>query len=316
MTRILITGSLGQIGSELSEALIKRYGQDSVVLSDIKKPGSVEGQMYTELDVRNMEEIASTIREYDITDIFHLAAVLSASGEKNPVMAYDVNANGTFNILQSAATHGIKRVIIPSTIGVFGPDTPKDGVSEVTVQRPTTMYGITKVTAELLGSYFRKKYALDVRGLRFPGLISFKTPPTAGTTDYAVDMIMHAARGENYNCYLKSDTKLPMMYMPDAIDALIRLFESDSRNLRFCMEYNVSAFSFTPKELEDEIRKTVPGFRVSYEPDFRQEIADSWPRSLECSAAREDWGFKPKYGFSEMVKEMIRNIRLAQAIGH
>ncbi|MDS0256091.1 NAD-dependent epimerase/dehydratase family protein [Thermoplasmatales archaeon AK] len=313
MTRILITGSLGQIGSELSEALAKRYGRESVILSDIRKGKSDNGLRFRELDVRDSEAIAEIIKEEGITDIFHLAAILSASGEKDPNLAYDVNSNGTFNVLSKSLAHGIRRVIIPSTIGVFGPETPKEKVPEVTVQRPTTMYGITKVAAELLGLYFRNKHSLDVRGLRFPGLISYKTPPTAGTTDYAVDMIMHAARGQNYQCYLRSDTRLPMMYMPDAIEALIKLFESNSKSLRFCMEYNVSAFSFTPAELEAEIRKIVPDFRVSYLPDFRQDIADSWPSSLECSAAKKDWGFHPKYSFTEMVHDMMRNLRAVEA---
>ncbi|HLH85407.1 MAG TPA: NAD-dependent epimerase/dehydratase family protein [Thermoplasmataceae archaeon] len=313
MTRILITGSLGQIGSELSEALAKRYGKESIVVSDIRKGKLDNGLRFRELDVRDSEAIAEIIKEEGITDIFHLAAILSASGEKNPNLAYDVNSNGTFNVLSNALACGIRRVIIPSTIGVFGPETPKEKVPEVTVQRPTTMYGITKVAAELLGLYFRNKHSLDVRGLRFPGLISYKTPPTAGTTDYAVDMIMHAARGQNYQCYLRSDTRLPMMYMPDAIEALIKLFESNSKSLRFCMEYNVSAFSFTPAELEAEIRKIVPDFRVSYLPDFRQDIADSWPNSLECSAAKKDWGFHPKYSFTEMVHDMMRNLRAVEA---
>lgn len=310
MTKILVTGALGQIGTELAGELAARYGKSSVLISDVRRPESGhDGIEFVGLDVTSPEAISQVLREHEITDIFHMAAILSASGEKNPSLAYRVNSDGTFNILEEARKAGINRVIIPSTIGVFGAETPRDSTPDITILRPTTMYGITKVNAELLALYYRDKLGLDVRGLRFPGIISYLTPPSAGTTDYAVDIFYHAVQGKDYVCYLKKDTALPMMYMPDALHSLMQLYEARKEKLRHCLEYNVSAYSFTPEEIYGEIRNIYPEFRITYEPDFRQKIAETWPASLDSHFAKEDWGFAPRYDLKKTVDDMILNLR-------
>lgn len=310
MTRILVTGALGQIGSELVELLSKKYGKSSVVVSDIREPARGSPDLeFVKLDVIDNEAIRKVLKERDITDIFHMAAILSAAGEKDPARTFWVNSNGTFNVVNEAHKSGIDRVIIPSTIGVFGPETPHNNTPDITILRPTTMYGITKVNAELLALYYRDKLGLDVRGLRFPGIISYLTPPSAGTTDYAVDMFYHAVRGKDYECYLREDTPLPMMYMPDALSSLVKLFEAKKDGLRHCLEYNISSYSFTPAELSEEIRNFYPDFKVSYKPDFRQAIADSWPASLDYTFAEKDWGFKPSYDLKATASDMIMNLR-------
>lgn len=301
---------MGQIGTELVAALSAKYGNSSVVISDVRRPSTgPDGPSFVELDVTRPEAIAQVLKDHGITDIFHLAAILSASGEKNPSLAYRVNSDGTFNILEEARNAGINRVIIPSTIGVFGSETPRINTPDITVLRPTTMYGLTKVGAELLALYYREKFGLDVRGLRFPGIISYLTPPSAGTTDYAVDIFYHAVQGKDYKCYLKKDTALPMMYMPDALHSLIQLFEAKREKLRHCLEYNVSAYSFTPGEIYGKIREVYPEFRIAYEPDFRQGIAETWPASLDTHFAEEDWGFSPMYGLKQTVDDMIMNLK-------
>ncbi len=309
MKNILVTGSFGQVGTELVSKLVENYGRNSVTASDIRV---VEGDhdFRTEiLDVTEYDSIVHTIRENSIDSIFHMAAILSALGEKIPDKTFDVNCLGTYNVLRAAREEDVSMVVIPSTIGVFGPETPKNDVLPVTIERPSTMYGITKVTAELLSSYFRKTFSMDIRGLRFPGLLSYKTPPSAGTTDYAVDMIRYAVSGKKYACYLEKDTELPMMYMHDAIESLLQLSNADRNRLRYTLEYNVQAFSFTPSMLEAEIKKHIPGFEVEYSPDYRQKIAETWPASLDVSAAKEDWGFSPEYTFEHMVEDMIEKIK-------
>ena len=309
MGTILITGGLGQIGTELSEHLISVYGKESILVSDIKDKSPDGNIRYTRLDVSDMDSIRKVIRENDVTSIFHLAAILSATGEKDPFMTFKVNLQGTQNIYVATKEFDVKKLFIPSTIGVYGPSTPKDMVPEDTLTRPVTMYGITKITGEMLGDYYFRKFGMDVRGLRFPGLISYKFPPTAGTTDYAVDMIIHAVRGKEYECYLKGETEMPMMYMPDALDAIVDLYEAPRKNLARCTDYNVGSYSMTPVSLHSEIKKFYPEFRVKYSPDYRQEIADGWPHSVNFSKAREDWNFKPKYNLEMTVKDMIQNLR-------
>jgi len=308
MGTILITGGLGQIGTELSEHLISKYGSNRVLVSDIKNEASGNIR-YTKLDVSDLNKIRKIIEENDVTDIFHLAAILSATGEKDPFLTFNVNLLGTQNIYKAAKEFNLNKLFIPSTIGVYGPTTPKDMVPEDTVIRPVTMYGITKISGEMLGEYYSKKFGMDVRGLRFPGLISYKFPPTAGTTDYAVDMIIHAVRGEDYQCYLKQDTEMPMMYMPDALDAVIDLYEAPRNNLTRFTDYNVGSYSITPASLHEEIKKYYPDFRVEYKPDYRQDIADGWPHSVNFSKAQKDWGFNPKYDFHLTVKDMIFNLK-------
>ncbi len=311
MTRILITGALGQIGTEISALLIEKYGKKNVIISDMREP-SKNGisENFRKLDVTDGAVLEKVVNEEGITDIFHLAAILSATGERNPELAYMVNSVGTFNILKVSVKTGINKVIIPSSIAVYGPSSPKKDTPVISVTRPDSIYGITKVDNELLSSYFRKKFGLDVRGIRFPGLLSYKTLPTAGTTDYAVDMIMKASLGEDYTCYLSPDRTLPMMYMPDALEALMKLYNADKSRLRYSTEYNISAFAFSPKQLENELKRIFPSFKVSYVPDYRDEIASGWPESLDCSDAVKDWDFKPRFSLHEMVDDMSRNFRL------
>ena len=308
MGAILITGGLGQIGTELSERLISKYGSDRVLVSDIKNKASGDIR-YTDLDVSDLTKIRKVIKENDVTDIFHLAAILSATGEKDPFMTFNVNLLGTQNIYAAAKEFNLDKLFIPSTIGVYGPTTPKDMVQEDTVIRPATMYGITKISVEMLGEYYSKKFGMDVRGLRFPGLISYKFPPTAGTTDYAVDMIIHAVRGEDYRCYLRQDTEMPMMYMTDALEAVIDLYEAPRNNLTRFTDYNVGSYSITPASLHEEIKRYYPEFKVEYKPDYRQDIADGWPHSVNFSRAQTDWKFNPKYDLQLTVKDMVFNLK-------
>ncbi len=310
MTRILVTGAMGQIGTELTELLARKYGKSSVIVSDIRKPSSSSNDYeFVQLDVTDREKIAQVLDEYSVTDIFHMAAILSAAGEKEPAKAFWVNSNGTFNVLNEALNAEVNRVMIPSTIGVFGNETPPTLTPDITILRPRTMYGITKVNAELLSLYYRDKLGLDVRGLRYPGIISYLTPPSAGTTDYAVDIFYHAVKHQDYKCYLKDDTALPMMYMPDALASLVKLFEAKKENLNHCLEYNIQAYSFTPSELYSLIREEIPDFKISYSPDYRQKIAETWPQSLDTSFAVKDWGFSPSYNLKATVHDMILNLR-------
>lgn len=311
MTQILITGALGQIGTEISALLMEKYGKKNVIISDMREPSKNDiSENFRKLDVTDATSLEKIVKEEEISDIFHLAAILSATGEKNPELAYLVNSVGTFNILKVSVKTGINRVIIPSSIAVYGPSSPKKDTPVMSVTRPESIYGITKVDNELLSSYYRKKFGLDVRGIRFPGLLSYKTLPTAGTTDYAVDMIMKASLGEDYKCYISPNRALPMMYMPDALEALMKLYNADKSRLRYSTEYNISAFSFSPKQLENELKRKFPGFKVSYEPDYRDEIASGWPESLDCSDAINDWDFKPMFSLNGMVDDMSRNFRL------
>lgn len=310
MGKILVTGACGQIGSELVPYLESRYGKGKVVASDISA-GCVNGHEteFTELDVTKKENVLKAVADHDVDMIYHLAAILSATGEKNPNKAFDVNLVGTENILLAGLEHSVSRIMIPSTIGVFGPDSPKENVPNVTITRPKTMYGITKVATEMLGEYFFEKFDLDVRGVRYPGIMSYVREPTSGTTDYSVQMFYHAVRGEEYTCFLKPDTYLPMMYMPDAINSIVKLAEADLSKLTRHTDYNISSYSFSPDGLFNEIRKEIPEFEVRYEPDYRQKIADTWPRSLDSSLAEKDWGFAPEYDLSKTVSDMISNLR-------
>lgn len=310
MRKILITGATGQIGSELAISLRERYGNENVVLGVHRRelPEDLKDGPWEKMDVTNRGEIDKIIEEYDIDTIYHLAAILSAKGEKNPQLAFKVNIIGTYNVLEAGVKYNLEKIIIPSSIAVFGPETPRENTPNETILRPTTMYGITKVAGELLGNYYFKKYGLDVRGLRFPGIISWKTLPGGGTTDYAVEIFYYAVQGKKYTCFLREDTYLPMMYMPDAIRALIELAEAPLENLKHHADFNITAMSFSPRELVAEIRKYIPDFEVEYKPDYRQEIADSWPKSIDDSSAREEWGWKPEYDLPSMVKDMLIHI--------
>ncbi|WP_297216250.1 NAD-dependent epimerase/dehydratase family protein [Thermoplasma sp.] len=304
---ILVTGSSGQIGTELVPYLRERYGRNEVISSDITDPtGTQIG--YIKLDVTDRESLDHAIEKYKITDIFHLAGILSAKGEKDPDLAYRVNLNGTYNVLEAARKHSIDRVIIPSTIGVFGPETPRTNVPSITVLRPRTMYGITKVAAELLAQYYFEKFGLDVRSLRYPGIISYMAEPTAGTTDYAVEIFYYAVRLKRYTCYLRRDRRLPMMYMPDALRALVDLYEAKSEQLKIRNGYNVQAYSFTPEELYAKISERINGFGIDYKPDYRDEIAATWPESIDSSDSAKEWGFKFDYDLDKTVDDMIEHI--------
>jgi len=312
MKKILVTGATGQIGSELVPALREIYGKDDVIAGVHKREPQEELRFgpYVTCDVTNYDEVVKTIKEHEVGKIFHLSSILSALGEQKPQLAYQVNFNGLYNVLEAARQNGVERVIIPSSIAAFGPDTPKINTPNDTVQRPTTIYGISKVFQELIGAYYFKKFGLDVRGVRFPGIISWKAEPTAGTTDYAVAIFYEAIRKKQYTCYLRGDTRLPMMYMPDAIDALIKLDQADIKKLKHHTDFNVSSMSFTPAEIAEAIKKRIPQFEISYEIDpVRQAIADSWPSSLDDSVARKEWGWKPKWDLERMTDDMLANLR-------
>jgi len=309
--KILITGALGQIGSELDQYLSEIFGRDRIIISDIKEKNDPR---YKKIDVTDFNSLNFLVEKYKVDTIYHLAAILSATGEKYPDLAYRVNVDGLHNVLEAARINKVSQVFIPSTIGVFGPETPRRNVPIETITRPTTLYGITKVFAEQLGNYYQRKFSLDVRGVRFPGLISYKSPPGGGTTDYAIEMIISAVRKQNYTCFLREDKVLPMMYMPDALEAILKLSEAPLEKLIHHTDFNLTSFSFSPKELAQEISNYYPEFSVIYKPDFRQEIADSWPESLDASAARREWGFAPKYNFKETVKDMIYHLQ--EIYGH
>jgi len=308
MKRILVTGSVGQIGSELTLALRQRFGAENVVATGRKTPPSDalknSGPFYF-IDVAKRETLEEVVRKHNIDTIVHMAAILSAVGEQNPMRCWDVNINGTLVVLECAREHEMARVIIPSSIAAFGPETPRDRTPNDTILKPRTMYGVTKVAGELLGDYYFRKYGLDVRGLRYPGIISHETLPGGGTTDYAVAIYYEAVKQQRYSCFVREDTRLPMMYMPDCIKSTIDLAEADLGKLKHHCDFNVGAMSFSVGELAASIRKHVPEFTCSYEPDFRQQIADSWPMSLDDSAAREEWGWKPAYDLEAMTRDML-----------
>lgn len=308
MRKILVTGALGQIGAELVPALRERYGEERVVASDLLRFSQAEG-IYERLDCTQPQMIAEVMGRHDIGVIYHLAALLSAVSERNPQSAWSVNMGGAYNLLEAARQFD-SQLFLPSSIAVFGPSTPRVGTPQVTVQRPTTIYGVAKVAGELLGDYYAARFGVDVRGLRFPGLVSHGVSPGGGTTDYAVEMLRAAASGERYSCFLAADTRLDLMHLPDAIRAMIALMEADARRLRFRNAYNVTAMSVTPAELAAEIRKHAPTFAVDYRSDpLRQSIADSWPRWLDASAAQEDWGFAPRFDLAAMTKDMLRRLQ-------
>ncbi|MEW5795047.1 MAG: L-threonine 3-dehydrogenase [Candidatus Zixiibacteriota bacterium] len=308
MKQILVTGAVGQIGSELTAALRKRYGKNKVVATDVRMPADVElrdAGPFEFLDVLDPHHITRVMQLHEIGTVYHLAAILSATGESRPGVAWQVNMNGLYNMLEAARQYQCS-LFFPSSIGAFGPLTPQDKTPQDTIQRPDTIYGVTKVAGELLCDYYHKRFNLDTRGVRFPGLISYETEPGGGTTDYAVDIFYQAIRYKKYTCYLKPDTWLDMMYMPDAIRAMIELMEADGARLVHRNAFNITAMSFTPRMLADEIREHIPEFIVTYDFDHvRQAIADSWPNSMDDSCARAEWGWKPQYDLARMTEDMI-----------
>jgi len=309
---ILITGCLGQIGSELVKALSERYGRDKIVMSDIREKGSSELAEYgdfVKLDVLSGEDFQAVVSDRKVNRIYHLAAILSAVAEDNPQKAWSVNMDGLVNALEVSRDNRCS-LFVPSSIGAFGPDTPLDNTPQDTVMRPHSMYGVTKVSGELLCDYYHMKYGLDTRGVRYPGIISSLTMPGGGTTDYAVEIFYAAVADSRYTCYLRPDTSLDMMYMPDAIKAAIDIMEADGESLKHRNAFNVTSMHFTPEQLAEAIRKHIPEFEIEYDPDpLRQSIADSWPNYMDDSAARAEWDWDPEYNIDSMVEDMLRVLK-------
>jgi nucleoside-diphosphate-sugar epimerase len=307
--KILVIGAGGQLGSELTQGLWKLFGKGNVTATDIRGPEGILGDGDFEiLDVLNREKLSALIQKNKFTQIYHLAAVLSATGEKNPNLAWHLNMDGLINVLDASVEYKVSKVYWPSSIAAFGPTTPKIKTPQDTVMDPTTIYGISKQAGERWCEWFFRNKGLDVRSLRYPGLIGYKTKPGGGTTDYAVDIFFKALTDKKYECFLKPDTYLPMMYMDDAVKATLGVMEAPAEKIRIRSSYNVTAMSFCPAEIAAEIKKHIPEFKITYNPDFRQAIADSWPRSINDSVARIDWGWEPDFGLEEMTTEIIKHL--------
>ena len=308
--KIIILGSEGQVGTDLAATLRSVYGKNNVVCSEIKPGDEAKYDLgpYEELNVLERESIKDVFSKHKPTMVYHLAAMLSATAEKYPRKGWDLNMEGMFSIFDACMDHGVKRVFWPSSIAVFGPNTPRIDTPQYCVMDPNTIYGISKLAGERFCEYYHQKYGLDVRSIRYPGLIGWKAKPGGGTTDYAVDIFHQALIQNQYTCFLKEDTGLPMMYMDDAIKATIDVTEADADLIKIRSSYNLSGMSFDPKTLSDEIARQRPGFTIDYEIDARQKIAESWPQSIDDSAARQDWGWKPDYTLETMVTEMLKQL--------
>jgi nucleoside-diphosphate-sugar epimerase len=316
--KIMVTGATGQIGSELVLELRKKHGGEKVIaVGHSRKPSeklSTSGP-YETLDVTDKTNIQKIITKYDIDTIYHLAALLSATGEQNPQLAWNVNMNSLYHILEIAREQNLTRIFWPSSIAVFGPTAPRTNTPQNTILIPGTMYGVTKVAGELLCNYYNLKYQVDVRSVRYPGIISSETPPGGGTTDYAVEIFYEAIKNKHYTCFLREDTVLPMMYMPDCLKATINLMEAESSNIKCRTSYNLAAISFSPNQLASEIKKHIPDFRCDYKPDFRQKIADSWPMTIDDNLARMEWGWKPSFNLASMTMDMLEKLSKRHAEG-
>jgi len=310
--KILVIGASGQIGVELTLALRKIYGNANVIASDLREENELlKGTgPYVSLDVMNNEMLHVQIIRQGITQVYLLAAILSATGEKNPGLAWNLNMQSLLNVLNIAKEEKLHKVYWPSSIAVFGPTSPKKNCPQQTIIEPTTVYGISKYAGEFWCHYFHQRFGVDVRSLRYPGLISYKSPPGGGTTDYAIEIFYEALEEKKYECFLDEDTYLPMMYMPDAIRATIELMEAPAAKISVRTSYNISGMSFSPKEIGAEVKKHIPDFKISYKPDYRQAIANSWPQSIDDSVARGDWDWKEEYGLTAMTKDMFDNLKL------
>jgi nucleoside-diphosphate-sugar epimerase len=309
--KILVIGASGQIGVELTMALRKMYGNANVVASDLREENELlKGTgPYVSLDVMNKEMLHVQIIRQNITQIYLLAAILSATGEKNPNLAWSLNMQSLLNVLDIAKEEKIQKVYWPSSIAVFGPTSPKQNCPQQTIIEPITVYGISKYAGEFWCNYYHHRFGVDVRSIRYPGLISYKSEPGGGTTDYAIEIFHHAIEEKKYNCFLQEDLYLPMMYMPDAIRATIELMEADASKISIRTSYNVSAMSFSPKEIAEEIKKHIPAFKIFYQPDYRNQIAQSWPQSIDDNVARKDWGWKEEYNIERMATDMLANLQ-------
>jgi nucleoside-diphosphate-sugar epimerase len=309
-TGILVIGASGQIGTELVMELRNKYGNNNVVASDLKTASDevLESGPFIQLDVMDRDKLHQIIVQHKIGQVYLLAALLSATAEQKVMPAWNLNMYGLFYVLELAREGFVDKIYWPSSIAVFGPNTPKDNTPQFTITQPTSVYGISKLAGERWCEYYHQKYGVDVRSLRYPGLIGYKSAPGGGTTDYAVDIFHKASTGEPFECFLSQNTRLPMMYMPDAIRATIGIMEADEKSIKLRSGYNIGAFSFTPKELAAEIRKHITDFEISYNPDFRQELADGWPSSLDDSVARTDWGWKNEYSLEMMTKDMLDHL--------
>ncbi|MFY7743455.1 MAG: L-threonine 3-dehydrogenase [Flavobacterium sp.] len=309
--KILIIGACGQIGTELTHRLRTIYGNENVIASDIRKLNNevVNDGIFEVLNALDFNQIEHIIEKYHVEEVYLMAALLSATAEKNPAFAWDLNMNSLFHVLNLAKAGKIKKIFWPSSIAVFGPTTPRENTPQYTIMEPTTVYGISKQSGERWCEYYHNIFGVDVRSVRYPGLISWSTPPGGGTTDYAVDIYHKALSDGKFECFLSEETRLPMMYMDDAIRATIEIMQAPSENIKIRSSYNLSGVSFTPKEIAAEIKKHIPDFTISYNPDFRQKIADSWPGSIDDSAARTDWGWKHNYDMDAMTVEMLENLK-------
>lgn len=308
--KILVIGASGQIGVELTLALRKIYGNANVIASDLREENDLlKGTgPYVALDIMNKEMLHVQVIRQNITQIYLLAAILSATGEKNPNLAWNLNMQGLLNVLDIAKEEQLHKVYWPSSIAVFGPTSPKVNCPQQTIIEPTTVYGISKYAGEFWCNYYHQRYGVDVRSIRYPGLISYKSAPGGGTTDYAIEIFQEAVEEKKYECFLAKDTYLPMMYMPDAIRGTIELMEAPADKISIRTSYNLSSMSFSPEELAQEIKQFIPDFTISYKPDYRQAIATTWPQSIDDSVARNDWGWKPEYDVKKMTKDMIENL--------
>ncbi|HEX6915406.1 MAG TPA: L-threonine 3-dehydrogenase [Chitinophagaceae bacterium] len=309
--KILVIGASGQIGVELTLALRAMYGNNNVIASDLREENELlKGTgPYVSMDVMNKEMLHVQVIRQNITQIYLLAAILSATGEKNPNLAWHLNMQGLLNVLDIAREESLEKVYWPSSIAVFGPTSPRQNCPQQTVIEPTTVYGISKYAGEFWCNYYHHRFGVDVRSLRYPGLISYKSAPGGGTTDYAVEIFYEALEKQRYTCFLEAGTYLPMMYMPDAIRATIELMEAPAEKISIRTSYNLSAMSFSPEEIGAEIKKHIPSFAIDYKPDYRQAIANSWPQSIDDSVARKDWGWKHEYDLQKMTADMLMNLK-------
>ncbi len=305
---ILVIGANGQLGTVLTTALKERYGNDKVLASDVIKKENNTG-LFEIIDATDFNVLQQIVKKYKVSQIYHLAAILSAKGEQNPILSWEINTKTLLNVLEVSRLNKVEKVFYPSSIAVFGQNAPKENTPNNSILDPETVYGISKVDGENWAQYYYKKYDLDVRSLRYPGVVGYQSLPGGGTTDYAVDIFHKAIIGNTFSCFLKADTKLPMIFIDDAVRATIELMEAPEHQIKIRTSYNISGVSFTPKEVAEEIQKQISDFKITYEPDFRQDIADNWPESVDDTKAQEHWNWKPKYNLSTITDIMLEKLK-------